>query len=203
MWRRSGTWNGRRVKSRGAKAYVNRIRERFPQNESDVYERFILLLRGYSSGNIDLESTINEVILAAWAYGQIKTLFSNQPDLIHDFIAFLPQNVRSGSKYVVDEPMPSPLPFPVSYSPTYMTMPIPVQNYTVSPPPAVQPPSPVPYLESVARVEKEEEQPFHLSSQDEHSLHLIMQEGGASRYAQFVKVCMLFARVEAIAWPDA
>ena len=53
------------------------------------------------------------------------------------------------------------------------------------------------------RVEKEEEQPFHLSSQDEHSLHLIMQEGGASRYAQFVKVCMLFARVEAIAWPDA
>ena len=65
MWMRSSTWNGRRVRSRGAKAYVNRIRERFPQNESDVYERFILLLRGYSSGNIDLESTINEVILAA------------------------------------------------------------------------------------------------------------------------------------------
>ena len=51
------------MRGRGAKAYVNRIRERFPQNESNVYERFILLLRGYSSGDIDLESTINEVVL--------------------------------------------------------------------------------------------------------------------------------------------
>ena len=123
--------------------------------------------------------------------------------MIHDFIAFLPQNVRNGSKYVVEEPMPSPLPFPVSYSPAYVTIPIPVQNYNVSPPPSVQPPSPVPYVESVACAEKEEEQPFHLSSQDEHSLHLIMQEGGTSRYAQFVKVCMLFAGVEACAWCDA
>ena len=183
------------VRDRDAKAYVNRIRERFPQNESNVYERFILLLRGYSSGSIDLESTINEVILNEVAYGQIKALFSNQPDLIHDFIAFLPQNVRSGSKYVVEEPMPSSLPFPVSYPPTYMTMPIPVQNYTVSPPPPVQLPSPVPCVESVTPVEKDEEQPLQLSSPDEHSLHFIMQEGGTSRYTQFVKVCMLFARV--------
>lgn len=65
MWMRSSTWNGRGVRARGAKAYVNRIRERFPQNESNVYERFILLLRGYSSGEIDLEYTINEVILEA------------------------------------------------------------------------------------------------------------------------------------------
>lgn len=163
---------------------MNKIRERFPINDSDVYSRFISLLRGYSTGEIDLTGIIKEVVSSERAHRQIKVLFYYQPDLIRDFIAFLPPDIRDQAKVLVEEPS-----IPMSYPPPFLPVSIPVQQYSTSPVVSAQP-------EPVIRLIEKSDKPSHvrLSDDDDATLRIIREEGGPHHYTVFLKVCMLFAK---------
>ena len=60
--------------------YVTEIRKRFP-NEPEIYRSFLDMLREYLNKEKDIQ----------WVLERMTQLFPNHPDLLMDFVKFLPE----------------------------------------------------------------------------------------------------------------
>ena len=195
--------------NRHAKDFVNRIRQRFADRGADTYQRFVSLLQNYLSGMNSLDYVVQEV----------KQLFQGQEDLIKDFICFLPPESRQSAVSLIQASPANGMPTNIASAPVQLPSAyypfLPSLVPSTAPPLMYQPiyssqsyPS-VPVMPAIPLAPQRERETLpkqhskksyadnrvQLRTSDIHSLESLRTLGGARKYLNFVRICLLFNKV--------
>ncbi|KAI0248346.1 hypothetical protein BJV78DRAFT_1284865 [Lactifluus subvellereus] len=83
--------------------YLDKVKTRYPPDQSGIYEQFLEIMRVYKNGRDSLpedpgryqrdEQRVMEDVCA-----RVQALFKDEEDLIREFERFVPQSSMSGSE---------------------------------------------------------------------------------------------------------